>query len=96
MPRLSFFLGALIGLGALSTSVYTQELILEETETGYLIVNWEDTVVVDTIPVETEEIEEVQVEEVSGNTSSDFLPHKGKKSSHKKGKNLKKNSKKHH
>jgi len=96
MPKLSFFIGALIGLGALSASVYAQELILEEVEGGYLIVNWEDTVVIDYLPPEeVEAVEEVeQVDEVPKNNGSDFLPHKGKKNNHKK--NSKKNSKKNH
>jgi len=64
MPRLSFVFGALIGLTALSTSIYAQadipELILEETEGGYIIENWEDT------RVEDEEAmpEEIEVEEI--------------------------------
>jgi len=68
MPRLSFVFGALIGLTALSTSIYAQadipELILEETEGGYIIVNWEDTRTEDeeAMPEEMIEVEQVPEE----------------------------------
>jgi len=67
MPRLSYIFGAIIGLTALSASTYAQtdipELILEETEGGYIIVNWEDTRTEDELPQEVQP-EEIEVEEI--------------------------------
>jgi len=43
MVKVSYLLGLTAGLCFLSTSVFAQELILEETEGGWIIENWEDT-----------------------------------------------------
>jgi len=55
MTKLSFLIMALLSLFALTVSVTAQdevELILEEVEGGYLIVNWEDTRTVHELPEE--------------------------------------------
>ncbi len=43
MVKVSYLLGLTAGLCFLSTSAFAQELILEETEGGWIIENWEDT-----------------------------------------------------
>ncbi len=95
MPRLSFIIGAIIGLGALSASTYAQDLILEETEGGYIIVNWEDTVVTDYLPEETDIAVPVPpVIETSNNNDNGFLSKKSKKANKKNKTVFKKSSKK--
>jgi len=43
MVKVSFLLGLTAGLCLFTSSAFAQELILEETEDGYIIENWEDT-----------------------------------------------------
>jgi len=82
MTKLSVFLIAFIALSTLSFSVSAQddvELILEEVEGGYIIINWEDTKVYDEAPEEYPAppvVEQEESAEPAGNNDS-----QGKKSS---------------
>ena len=95
MSRLSFFIGALIGLGVLSASSYAEGLILEETEGGYIVVNWEDTQIIDYLPEGVEAVDEVQpVNQVQDDQDSGFLGKKKSKKTTKKNKTNKTSVKK--
>jgi len=103
MAKLSFILFALIGLCTLTFSVSAQagdnsdvELILEEVEGGYIIVNWEDTMVYDEAPEEEPVVPvEEQEPEPAGNdkteTKSNSKSNKGSKKTSSKSKTTKKN-----
>jgi len=95
MPRLSFLIGVLLGLGALSATVYAEDGILEETEGGYIIVNWEDTGVIDYLREEVGVLElDLRVTQTPNNNDSGSLSKKSKKANKKKKTIIKKSSKK--